>query len=443
MAEVRPFQGIRYNAEKAKDYAQVVAPPYDVISPSERDALHDRHPYNVIRLILGRPQPADDASDNVHTRAAQFFENWQQDGVLVRDKTAGFYLTSVTFDLAGQHITRFGINGMVRLEPFEKGIVLPHERTFSKVKSERLRLMQACHANLCPIFGIYSDANGISAKLRSIAADMPPDINLTDEKGLEHRLWHLTDTPVIEGVTQSLKDQKIYIADGHHRYETALNYREWVKARNMGYTADHPCNYVMMSLISMDDPGLVVLPAHRLLREVSEASVDRMLDKASRYFDVHTIAIQQDMQGVAEKVHALLAEHADVNTIGVYAKNSATIYVLMIKPGVMHQLFGHDMHASLLDLDVSVLTHLILMELLGFDQDRLDDETKIAYGTEIIDSLLEVKNGAADLCFLLNPTRIEQVKQVAESGLIMPRKSTYFYPKEISGLVMNALKPAR
>ena len=442
MAEFRPFHGIRYSAAKAKDYAQVTAPPYDVISSSERDALHERHPYNIIRLILGKSQPGDDASDNAHTRAAQFFENWRNEGVLVRDQAAGFYLTSVTFVLGGQNITRFGINGMVRLEPFEKGIILPHERTFSKVKSERLRLMKACHANLCPIFGIYSDSSGISAKLRSIAADMTPAIKLTDDKGLEHRLWHLTDTAVIEAVTQSLRDQRIYIADGHHRYETALNYREWVKAQNMGYTVDHPCNYVMMSLISMEDPGLVILPAHRLLREISQASVDRMLEDASRYFDIRTIDIQRDFKAAAEKVNTFLAEHAEGNTIGVYGKNHDTVYMLILKPGVMNQLFGHEMHAALLDLDVSVLTHLIMMEILGFDQKRLDDETKIAYRTEIIDSLLDVKEGAADLCFLLNPTRMDQVKQVAESGLIMPRKSTYFYPKEISGLVMNALKPA-
>lgn len=441
MAEFRPFHGIRYSADLIKDYSQVVAPPYDVISPRERDALHERHQYNVVRLILGKPLPSDGPTDNVHSRAAHFFNNWQTDRVLIRDRSAGFYLTSVTFDLDGQRVTRFGIIGMVRLEPFNKGIVLPHERTFSKVKSERLGLMQACHANLCPIFGLYPDPDSLYTKLRAMTSAMPPELKLTDDKGLLHQLWCLTDERVIEDVTHALQDQKIYIADGHHRYETALNYRDWFKNEDVGYTQEHPCNYVMMSLISMNDPGLIILPAHRLLLDVSEEASSRLFEKAQRYFDVQSVALQDDMHQVAARVEDLLKEHVKGNAIGVFVKNKARIDVMALKPGVMNQVYGDQIHSSLLDLDVSVLTHLIMMELLGFDQDRLDDETRITYRTQIFDSLAAVKEGEADLCFLLNPTKIEQVKRVAENGLIMPRKSTYFYPKEISGLVMNAMKP--
>ena len=302
MAEFRPFQGIRYNADVIADHSQVVAPPYDVISPAERDAFHDRHPSNVIRLILGQPHPGDDALNNVHTRAARFFRKWMAEQVLLRDERPGFYLTSVSFELEGRSITRHGITGMVRLEPFDKGIVLPHERTFSKVKSERLQLMKACHANLCPIFGLYSDAGGTCAKLRAMAADTAPDIKLTDDGRLVHRLWRLTDAQVVDEVTQSLKERKVYIADGHHRYETALNYREWIKAQDPGFTPDHPCNYVMMSLVSMEDPGLVILPAHRLLLDVPARAVARFFESSPQYFDCQTLPVQEDMGAAAGQV---------------------------------------------------------------------------------------------------------------------------------------------
>jgi uncharacterized protein (DUF1015 family) len=440
MAEFKPFRGIRYNIELIKDFSQVVTPPYDVISPAERDHYHERHPHNVIRLILGKPQPEDNDQNNVHTRAAQFLDTWLDNKVLLQDSKPGFYLTSVSFDLFGRHVTRYGVTGWVRLEPFDKGIVLPHEKTFSKVKAERLSLIKACQANLCPIFGLYSDKNGIAASLISSANNFAPDIELTDDKGLMHRLWYLADDQMIADLTDALKNQTIYIADGHHRYETALNFREWFKENNGSYTLTHPSNYVMMSLISMEDPGLIILPAHRLLSSIPQESLDRFFAQAPQYFDIKEVPIQDSMERAAEKTWTLLKENTAKNAIGVYAKNQKQIHIMILKSGIMEQNFGHEMHPALLDPDVSVLNRLIMMELLSFDKDRMDDENQIAYRTEVYDALRAVSEQTADICFLLNPTKMEHVKRIAENRLIMPRKATYFYPKEISGMVFNLLK---
>ncbi len=251
MAEVYPFRGILYNPEYISDMADVVAPPYDVIASGEQEEFYQRHANNVIRLILGKAQSGDAGPGDVHNRAAGYFQNWMEKQVLVRDNVPAFYLTTVSFTMGGQRITRNGVIGCVRLEPFEKGIVLPHERTFSKVKIERLQLMQACHTNFSPIFGLYADSNGILKCLTEVGRSQTPDFDFVDHQGLGHKLWRITDKDIQAHITSSLKDQCIYIADGHHRYETALNYRNWVQQNTPGFEENHPANFVMMSLSSM------------------------------------------------------------------------------------------------------------------------------------------------------------------------------------------------
>ena len=257
MAEIHPFRGILYNPEMIEDMADVTAPPYDVISPRQQEAYYRRHANNVIRLILGKSHPGDAGPSDIHARAAGYFRQWMESKLLVRDETPAFYFTSVTFSLGGQPATRYGIIGCVRLEPFEKGVVLPHERTFSKVKSERLQLMQACHTNFSPIFGLYTDGNGMLEQLIMVSKAQAPDMDFTDDQGLIHKLWRIVDMQMQAHVTAAIKDQCIFIADGHHRYETALNYRNWVKENTPGFDENHPANFVMMSLSSMKDPGMV------------------------------------------------------------------------------------------------------------------------------------------------------------------------------------------
>jgi uncharacterized protein (DUF1015 family) len=440
MADVAPFKGVLYNQELIHNLDDVIAPPYDVISPQEQEAFYTKHPNNVIRLILGKPEPDDAGVSSIHHRAAAYFEQWMKDRILIQDSQAAFYLTTVDFSISGQNVTRYGIIGTVRLEPFEKGIVLPHERTFSKVKSERLQLMKACHANFSPIFGLYPDGNGVLGRLKKTAESRRPDLAMTDHKGLLHKLWRITDPQAQHHIVTSLKDQSIYIADGHHRYETALNYRSWAAQHVNHFHADHPANFVMMSLSSLKDPGMVIFPAHRLLKAVSSEDASAMLEKAAQYFSIREFGIGQDPDQAFAALEAAMTANASRNAIGVYIKNRSALRMLVLKEGVMEALFGQDLEAPLRDLDVSVLTRLLMVELLGFDQARLDDATKIGYATTVSDAVKAVRENAADMAFLLNPTRMEQVQRVAQQGLIMPRKSTYFYPKVGSGIVFNLLK---
>ncbi|MDQ1330810.1 MAG: hypothetical protein QG578_1075 [Thermodesulfobacteriota bacterium] len=440
MAEVIPFNGILYNPNIISDMADVATPPYDVISKDEQLNFHVKHPQNIIRLILGNETDNDDEKNNRYTRAADFFNEWISEGILIRDKTPAFYITSVEFTVDGISIKRFGLIALVRLEPFEKGVILPHEKTYSKVKSERLQLMKACHANFSPVFSLYS---GKSDGLNIIEKDIflqPPDSDFTDDKGHRHRLWKITDTVITKNISASFTDKILYIADGHHRYETALNYREWVSKNNPRFSPDHPSNFIMMYLCSMEDPGLIILPAHRLLSHVKNSNLSDFIHKASEYFDIATVEPGKNDPEKAQSlfISSLRSEGA-TNKIGVLLKNSDAYYVLSLKAGIMRKKYGNEIPESLMNLDVTVLTKLILMDILGIDQRDFDNEKFIGYSSSDKEAMGNISSGRYDIAFILNPTKIEQVRKIAGEGLIMPRKSTYFYPKVISGQVLNKL----
>ncbi len=452
MAKITPFKGVLYNLERISDLSEVITPPFDVISEEERDAFYDRHPNNMIRLILGKKTDADTPENNPYTRAAAYFESWLSDGILVRDDVPALYITETTFscdpggrtpDAADEsRLKRYGVIAAVELVTFDQGIVLPHERTFSKVKSERLELMKSCHANFSPIFSLYSDRNGVFAELRERIQNAAPYASLTDDRGLSHRMWRITDEAFHDAIVRALADERIFIADGHHRYETALNYKQHVAENDTEFTSEHPANYVMMYLSSMEEPGMVILPAHRMLKEISDEMVDRLIEALPAYFDIDTVqTVSPDGQIQLTDGFELPGQASGSNSvIGVFLKNRPDLMILTIKTGVMKRMFGHELSESLLDLDVTVLTRLIFMEILGFDQARLDNEKLIGYVTGIQDAVSHVAKGKYDAAFILNSTRIDQVRRIAEEGEIMPRKSTYFYPKVITGQVINLLR---
>lgn len=440
MATVLPFNGIRYNPDKIADGALVTTPPYDVISPEEQSAFYARHPNNVIRLILGQAETGDTDTNNPHTRSADHFRAWMSEGVLKKDAAPSLYLKAITY-LAGQEtITRFGLIARVGVEPFEKRVILPHERTFSKVRSERLELMKATHCNFCPIFSLYPDDGNILSALENAVDKAAPDADFTDEKGHRHRLWQITDPMLHDQVTAAMQDKRLFIADGHHRYETALNYRQHLAATDPGFNDRHPANYVMMYLCSMSDPGLIILPAHRLLKAVSPDDMQNAMVKAGDYFDITDFTFTEDTRKAVESAFLdALAAGSDRHAIGIYAHRAPVFHLLTLKPGVMARLFSDELDPALQQLDVTVLTRLVFMKILGFDQARLDDATRIGYASQADQALAAIDGGSFDVAFILNATKIEQVQEVAQKGLIMPRKSTYFFPKVRSGLVMSHL----
>jgi uncharacterized protein (DUF1015 family) len=441
MTEVIPFKGILYNTRKIRDLADVVAPPFDVISEQEQMAFHQRHPRNIIRLTLGTTSESDTPENNRYTRASLCLNKWLSDGFLVFDEAPAIYFTSVEFLFDGNWAKRYGLIALVRLEPFEKGIIIPHEKTFSKVKSERLELMKACHANFSPIFSLFSDEkNGIFDKLKQAVNDKTADIVFTDHNEQKHSLWRLTDPAVHRMVSGGLKDKKTFIADGHHRYETALNYRDWLSSRVSDFNGNHPANYAMMYFSSMEDPGLVILPAHRMLNEVPAEVRESFICKAKEYFDIITLPYNNSRhkENFGQFI-SILKSNASKHCIGVCMKDRPELYLLKIKPGVMENMFGDELPEALIHIDVTILTRLVFMEILGFDQARLDNEQLIAYSSIEKEAVNAVVAGKHDIAFVLNPTKIQQVRDIAEAGLIMPRKATYFFPKVITGQVMNSL----
>ena len=422
MAEVIPFKGILYNTHKIQNLADVVAPPFDVISKQEQIQFHERHPQNIIRLTLGKITENDTPSDNRYTRSAECLKRWFSDGVIMLDEEPAFYLTSTEFLFDGNRVTRYGLIALIRLEPFEKGIILPHEKTFSKVKSERLELMKACHANFSPIFSLFSDEeNHIYNRLKHAVCDKSADIVFTDKSGQKHRLWRITDSSVQQYISDALKDKKIFIADGHHRYETALNYRNWLSARTSDFRDNHPANYVMMYLCSMEES---------------------LIHKTKNYFDIITLPYndEQHKKNLSQFI-SILKSNASKHCIGVCMKDRPELHLLILKPDVMENMFGDELPEVLRNIDVTVLTRLVFMEVLGFDQARLDNEQLIAYSSIAEEAIDEVFAGKHDIAFILNPTKIQQVRDIANAGLIMPRKATYFFPKVITGQVMNSLRP--
>ncbi|MFZ5573490.1 MAG: DUF1015 domain-containing protein [Thermodesulfobacteriota bacterium] len=440
MAMIAPFRGIRYNPDIIKDVTEVVTPPYDVISPAEQEKYFNRHPYNIIRLDLNPPSPRDTAGDNPHTRAAAAFAEWQRQGVLRRDSQPAIYLSRVDFNRKGRTVSRHGMIVQVKLEPFENKIILPHEKTFSKVKSERLDLMKACHANFSPVFSLYSDQEGIQERLLAAAENSPPVMDIVEDHGLRQRMWVITEPAVHDFVVRSFAAKRLFIADGHHRYETALNYRQWLSDKTPDWRPDHPANYMMMYLCSMEDPGLVVLPAHRLLSDVPADALADFIRAAADWFEIETVPFTpEEFRPARELFLDRLERRRDNATIGVAMAGRRELYLLTLRQGAMDRLSGGDIPPALKSLDVTVLTRLILMEILGFDQGRLDDERFITYSSDAVGAVEAAVSGGCKIAFLLNPTKIDQVRAIAEAGLIMPRKTTYFYPKPITGQVINPL----
>ena len=438
MAEVAPFKAIVYNTRTVLDMADVVTPPYDVISPGEQDAFHTRHPKNIVRLILGKPESSDSETENPHTRAACFFDEWKNDGTLVTDPAPAFYLTTHEFHHAGSRVSRLGVLARVRLEPFDKGIVRPHEKTFSKVKSERLSLFKRCHANFSPIFTLFPDEGGkIFSMLSGLAAKNAPDLDFTESVGHRHRMWRITDPAGQAAFSGALSKSEVFIADGHHRYETALNYLAWREEKEGPLPPDHPARFVLMYLCSMDDPGLVILPAHRMLTRLSPEALARLDSEVPRYFSIETFPLSGD--GRPRALAALSATPPETTGILLLIAGAPFAQLLTLKPGVMDSLFSDVLAPSLRRLDVSVLTHLLFQEILGLTPADMDDADLLRYTINADTLASEVISGRMAAGFVINPSRICEVRDVARDGLVMPRKSTYFYPKVVTGLVMNSL----
>ena len=446
MAEIAPFQGIVYNQEKVEDMGNIVAPPYDVLTPDEQAQYHQSHPNNILHLDLGAQRPDDLSPFDWHHRAAVDFNRWLAEGVLIRHEKPAVYYTEMDFSdpHTGQRKTRHGFVCLLRLEEFgAEAKIRPHERTFSAHKAERLHHLEHVQANLSQVFTVFPDEKLKSRDILKAGVKGQPLFSLTDTQGQGHRLWPVWDRSVIRALSEYMLDKTVYIADGHHRYETALNYRRLKAEQGIQIGPRSPLNYLMVYLCPISDPGLVILPAHRMVCRVLQTGVEELEESLGRFFDIQKFSFNTVEEKTARQAfrRILESEGRKTNVIGLYTKLAKTYYLLKKKDSTVRGTALDEWPDSLQKLDTVVLTSLLLQEVLGLTEQDLDDTTRISYTSRVNDAIRYVNEGKVDLAAILNPTPMEQVQAVAEEGLIMPRKSTYFFPKVTTGLVMNCVNP--
>src|SRR5579863_1669443 len=425
MADVRPLRGIRYSVEKVGNPGEVVTPPFDVISPEEQARYYARHPYNVIRLELGQEDADDSILNNRYTRAAATLAEWRLQGVLRQDAAPCYYLYQQAFTHGGQSYTRTSLLARVRLEPWNARVVLPHERTLSKPKDDRLKLLQACATNFSPLMSMYEDPQGrMKRLLASFAANA--EVRITDEVNEQHRLHPITEPGQIALIQDFFAERQLYMADGHHRYETALNYRAEILERRR-VDSDDAVNFVMMALTDVDDPGLLVLPTHRLLFGLPAHVLHSLSsENMEQYFTVRDLG--------------MTTSHDIVNQLAQAEEEQSSFVVCtathnwLVSPNEQGQRrmeqSGHSTAWNA--LDVSIAHTLLLETLLGISAAEVMAGTYIRYTRDAQEALDSVRAGEMQAALLLNATRVRQICDVAQADDLMPQKSTYYYPKLIT-----------
>lgn len=441
MAKIAPFRAVRYNLDKLADPARVMAPPYDVISPELQETLYQRSPFNVVRLILGKTDPADTATDNRYTRAATFFRQWREEGVLVRDETPSLYLYDEEYQATGiGKVVRQGFIALARLEDFATGVVKPHEKTLSGPKADRLELTKACRANFSPIFGLYSDPCCVQEALTWEIKKRVPDLEVMDDDGVVHRLWQVTDRTVFKKIRDMLDNKPLFIADGHHRYETALNYRNLRRDQDPDFSGKELYNYVLMYFANMEDQGMLIFPTHRLVHGLQDFRLEPLLTSVGEYFQVEAHTFDPDDADSRQQMRSLLQQRGeDKVALGLYAGGD-TLYLLILKDKkLMDGFFDAKTSKALRTLDVSVLHRVVLEKGLHISLEAQEAQTHLTYVKNFDEPFSLVRSGQCQLAFLMNPTRMSQVRDVANAGEKMPQKSTYFYPKLLTGLVINPI----
>ncbi len=421
MADIAPFRGVRYTPQ-AGPLEQLVAPPYDIISPAEQRGLLDRSPHNVVRLILNPERPQDDGEDNRYTRAAACLRQWLDQGVLAPDAEPALYVYDQEFGIKGRTFLRRGLLSLVRLEELGKGAIYPHENTLAGPKADRLKLMSACEANLSAVFSVFPDdgrvATALSGAANQAASDAATRVEAPD--GV-HTLRPIADAGAIQRIQALMAPKPLFIADGHHRYETAWAYRERLIR---GHGDAGAANYVLMLNVPMSDPGLVILPTHRVLRNVPGLDKDAFAEACLPFFQVEDIPCPVGDLRIGRRQFI------------VYFGCSKGCLSLRLKDDGLAITGASGSHALHL-LDVSILRNLIFGKVLRLDPDAFAQGDDIAYVHDAAEAQALVDSQGWMAAFMLNPTGIDEVQHIASAGERMPPKSTYFYPKLLSGLALH------
>jgi uncharacterized protein (DUF1015 family) len=447
MAYIAPFRALRYDPQRVTP-SDVVTQPYDKITPQAQERYYAASPYNLVRLILGKREPNDNDQHNVYTRAASFFGEWRRQGIFLQDPQPSLYVYSQTFTVPGtkSEVERRGFIALGRVEDYSSAVVFRHEQTLAKPKADRLQLLQTTRSHFGQIFMLYNDSGEVDTLLAQEAA---PTTEVTDEYGVRHRLWRVSDPSLVELVRGKMRDKKLIIADGHHRYETALNYRNERRAavaqpvgaprerstatmlRSLE-TEEAPYDLVMMTFVNMNSPGLVILPTHRVVSGLTSFRPAEFVSAVRKYFNVEEVDPAVD----ATRATSILREAGHVGT-AILAATVSQMWLLHTPKAPASMFPNLSMRQQALDV---VQLHKVLLEgVLNLSEESIREQQNLSYVRDTGEALTAVRSGAANVAFLMNPCRISQVRDIAFAGEVLPQKSTDFYPKLLSGLTIYAL----
>jgi uncharacterized protein (DUF1015 family) len=430
MAEISPFQAWRYDPARTS-LASVVTQPYDKITPEMQERYHRSSPYNLVRIILGKAESGDDDGNNLYQRAAGYFREWRQSGVLTQDREPSIYGYAQRFEMPGEHgprVERRGIIALGRIHDYSENVVFRHEQTLAKPKADRLRLLQATGAHFEQLFMLYDDPQ------QQIEAMLPwhqaPIAEVADDYGVANRLWRFSDAELIKRVRTAFADRKLIIADGHHRYETALAYRDEQKASSSGH-GPRQSEYVVMTYVNMHSPGVVILPTHRVIHNLAGFDAERFAQRAGEFLDVEPLAPAQSASALAEQLRA-----AGPNRIlAVTGKRDYLLRGTSEKLGSLLAALSQRQRS----LDVVWLHKILIERVLGLSEQAIREQKHVAYLRDAEQAIAHVRSREAEVAFLMNPVTVGQMRDVALAGEVMPQKSTDFYPKLLSGLTIYAL----
>ncbi len=449
MADIFPFRGLRYNTQLIPDISQVLCPPYDIISPEQQKALLQKSPYNMIHVEYGEEMPDDSPVNNKYSRAQKTMEEWLNKGLLQPEQGPSFYLHEHQFQYKGKSFSRTTLLARVKLEEpsieSEKKTVFPHEGTLEGPKMDRLNLLRACQANTSPIFALYENKDEKVRAALAEAREAAPVLQISGDNGESHNLWAISKAEVIVRFQEHFFKKALFIADGHHRYETALKYRQEKMAAEKaekGQAGPEPkiqaYNFALMGLVSMNDPGLLVLPVHRMIKGASRNLLSELKGKLIEYFDIYTFPVAElDPDNYISRLASFIErDTGELTTFCCYGLEENNYFILSLKPDAdIKKFLPEDRSQAYCRLEVSLLHHIVLEGMLGLTQEM----NKIAYTTEGTEAVGKVTSGEYQAAFLLRPISVESIIKVAQARDRMPGKSTYFYPKLPTGLVINSL----
>ncbi|HTY13720.1 MAG TPA: DUF1015 domain-containing protein [Candidatus Omnitrophota bacterium] len=436
MAKIYPFKGILYNKKKVKKLNAVMSPPYDVISPEQQDNYYQISDYNMIKLILGKEFPGDTQYNNKYVRAAATFDGWMRHDILVRDPKPAIYVYEQKFSAAGKKWERIGFISLMRIEDGGRGRLFPHEETLMAPKMDRVELIRATQANFDCIFSLYQDPDNKIFKVLRKAMRKKPLIDVKDQDKAVNRLWRIDSRPLINKLMKEMKDKSVFIADGHHRFEAATRFKNEMKERNTRFSEDESYNHVMMYFTPAEGKGLVVLPIHRLVTPIPHLEINSFEEELKQYFDIKLFAYSKRTEPqVRKKALKELTRQADKHSFLMGLRDVPRYYLLTLKnEDIVDMMLEEGKPEAYKRLDVTILHSIVMKKILGLSQ-----EEQISYAKNTDEAAEGIQKGPFQLVFFMNPTKVSDIIEIASKSEKMPQKSTFFYPKLLSGMVMNKI----